>query len=968
MKKIVPFLIIVGGVALLAALYYSRVNSVPGPIDTSEDRTPVHEVEATSQSPAAPQPIFDRLESAINDALPAAPQPSSPPDNAQAASPTTAANTAPARAENPRTTPSAPTPTPSEKNANTDKTEKPEVDEFRKRYQEGLKAGRRLELERALNGFEACARLAPKHPQVLFQRGKTLIALGRDQEGLKTVQEALELDPENSRVHRYLHDLFTFHEGLVDPEGAKKHFQKLKAGMGELIEVDIEIGSALRSENTNSVDPYVVASEKLKSRRDTLTEELKPLHDAFFPQGGDSVGAQGLPGFAAFQKIFKKYPALYELKRAFGTRLANPSRVGLPEYAPERLPGSTLPLGIARLFLEDVLDYSVYGTHRVLETSVDLANCTMKAGDHEDAIIRFERVLGLEMPEPRSVQLNYRLALAYFKAGHYDMAAPHFEDLMVGGPMRGVRVGWFLYLMGGAPPPYRVIQLSEELVASVRFKNQARELGVDKRDGRGTAAWGDYDADGDLDLFASGSDTFCILYKNEGGRFVDVSQKAGLGKVPPGFSTVFVDYDSDGDSDLFIAREGWSASVANSLYRNQGDGTFVDVSAESGLGSGAKASSFTSAWADFDRDGDLDLFVANGANGDGSTCKLYDNQGDGTFADVTEKKGILEAAGRKTGGSAVGDYNLDGAPDIFLTGSYPAYNRLYRNRGDGSFKEVARVAKVTDEVHVSAGSVAFIEDLSGDGLPDIFMAKWEPDFQTALYGMAKKYRPQDESNIPRYFRNSDKESFEDDTKAVGFVYPHGTLGAGLADVNNDGFLDVYLGNGGPSLDRLEPDSLYVSLAGKRFEKIGNRVGMNHFGKTHGIAFADFDRDGDLDFYCAVGGAFRGDFWSNVLYVNQAENLGHWLQLDLVGTKSNRMAVGTQVTLRAGELIVYREKKCGVGLGASNSPYLHFGLGSNLKAASMEVRWPSGQVEKFENVAADRFLSLKEGTGKLEELK
>jgi tetratricopeptide (TPR) repeat protein len=833
--------------------------------------------------------------------------------------------------------------------------------EFEKRLQSGLEASRRLELERALIDFEACTRLDPQHAQALFHRGRTLLALERHDSGLETVEAAVKLAPGNVRFQRFLMELFNNYEPLKDVERATTHLSEVRKHSGEdLVNFEMQLASDKARQTT--VEAFQLAAKILQNKKEDPSPALQELRQAFFPPGFEDPKAyQGVPGYQKFQEIFAKKPALHQLKEAVAEKLTNPSRIGLEAVADDRMAGSTLPLETARRLYEDVLDYSVYNTPVQRQTSAALASLALKMGDFEDAVIRFERLLVFDTTEDVRHRNTFHLGVANYRDGSKEEAKAHFEELMRGGPMKGVHAGWLLHLLGGPPPPRPEMNLPNGFLDGFRFANAAKLAGVAKKDGVGSSAWGDYDGDADFDLFVSGSGTHAILYQYENGRFVDASNESGLKEVRSGFSNMFVDYDSDGDLDLFIARGGWTGPAPNSLYQNQGDGTFLDVSEKSGLRNGESGSSFTAAWADFDKDADLDLFVTNGICGDGSTNKLFDNQGDGTFNDVTADRGVLEATGTKTVGCAIGDFNLDGTPDIFLSGYAPTPNRLYRNRGDGVFQEMGFAANVADTEHNAKGSVAFMEDFSGDGLPDIVVTKWEPDFRSALYGMAKQYRSDSRLNTPRYFRNSGNETFEDVSEEAGFKYPHGTMGAGVGDLNNDGFLDIFLGNGGPAIDRLEPDSLYANIGGRRFENISHKVSMDHIEKAHGVSMADIDKDGDLDLYITFGGVYPGDFTENALYVNHPISTGNWLQIDLAGSRSNRMAIGAQVTVKAGALTVFREKKCGVGFGAGDGPYLHFGLGAAEKADSIVVRWPSGRQDNFQNIAANRILLLTEGT-------
>ncbi len=839
--------------------------------------------------------------------------------------------------------------------------------ELQTRFRSGIELSRLYQLDRALKEFETCLEIDPNHGRAHFQRGRILLALGRVEEAMAGFRSALSLSRSDTAIHRFL---FEFYLDSKPPQiaKAKEHYGALKGICGELSDFDIKLGDEVAKGETN--EGYQIAAGKLRGKRGSLPGQLGELYEAFFPGGNEDPGVQGILGYQKFQQLFERYPGLTCLRESLALQLSNPSRLGLPPAEDGRIPGSTIPLELCQHILEDLLDHSVLHSSVSIDRISMLALLSMKMGDYSEATSRFRWVLERENLLPRvRLHNSFYLGVCHYKTGNLDAAREVFREILRKNPSH-TPSHWFYFLLGEMELPLRQVVIPSDLKAGFEFREIAEELGVAKYDAGGSSAWADYDGDGDLDLFASGCDTYSILYRNEGGRFADNSAEAGLRDVQSGFSNLFVDFNSDGNPDLFVGRDGWAGPGPNSLYQNQGNGTFIDVTRRSNLNQGPEASTFTSAWADFDRDGDLDLLLANNVSGEGSRNRLLRNNGNGVFSDATEAAGLLEPQGIRTIGCAVGDYDLDGWPDIFFTGLETAPNRLYHNRGNGTFEEVAKEAGVDDRANIAMGFVALFSDLDGDGWQDIFMVKWEPDFEKVKRAMMRSYQPDPASlrSAPRYFRNRRDGTFEDRTEIAGFIYPHGGMAAGIADVNNDGFQDVYVGTGGPAIERLEPDGFYVNLDGNHFVNAARLVGLGQHGKGHGIAFADFDRDGDLDFYVPVGAAFHGDFWKNLFYINLAGNRLNWLQVLLVGTKSNAMAVGAQVTARAGDLIVFREKKCGTGFGACDSPYLHFGLGKQAKVDTLTVRWPSGFVETFGDVPVNCHLRIREGDRKWEKEK
>jgi hypothetical protein len=428
--------------------------------------------------------------------------------------------------------------------------------------------------------------------------------------------------------------------------------------------------------------------------------------------------------------------------------------------------------------------------------------------------------------------------------------------------------------------------------------------------------------------------------------------------VPSGYSLNLIDYDNDGWLDLYISLNGWSGPMKNLLFHNE-HGRFVDVSKKSGADDGG--SGFVSLWADLDNDGWLDLVVANGVLQEGSVTQIYRNNRDGTFSNVTKAAGLNEPPSYGAIGVALGDYDKDGRVDILINGRESAPDRLYHNDGNLHFTEVAAKAGVVQPPH--NGFVCFFFDYNNDGFPDILTTSLAP-WEVTVEGLRKGYTPANARAIhpdaSRLFRNNGNGTFTDVTLASKLYYPTGTMGAGVADLDNDGHLDVYLGTGDPQLSRLEPNRLFRNLGDGTFGDVTSLVGFARPGnKGHGVAFADMDGDGALEMFAQLGGHYPGDHTYNALYRNLKAAASHWLELDLRGVKSNRFAVGAQITVKAGGLLVYREVKGSEGFGSTSAYRQHFGLGDHAKIDSLEVRWPSGAKHVFTGVEANQILSLKE---------
>ena len=580
----------------------------------------------------------------------------------------------------------------------------------------------------------------------------------------------------------------------------------------------------------------------------------------------------------------------------------------------------------------------------------------LRLGDFERAAAEMS---GLLAAAPGKTHLTFLLGTAHHWLGEYQAAIAAYRQALDSTPKgapRQQRMKWNLRLAwlglhgdypGDLPAEYRleVADLGEE--SPVAFRDAAAELGVAKRDrGRG-AAWGDFDGDGDLDLFSTGIQVPHSLYRNESGeRFTDVTAAAGLDDPRGGWSATAVDYDNDGDLDLYATRDAWEGKAPNSLYRNLGGLRFDDVGEDAGVGD--PDDSFTAAWADVDNDGRVDLYVADGITGGGTANKLFLNRG-GRFEDMADRFRVAHPG--KSLGVAFGDYDRDGDVDLYVA-DVAGPNTLYRNESGSRFTDVTGTAGVAEPEE--GGYVAFFADFDRDGAIDLFvssMCYYEQFVESQVAGRAVG------RNRAHLYRNLGGGRFADVAPEAGISRNFGSMGAGIGDVDYDGLVDLYLANGGPVMPRFEPNILYHNL-GERFADVTESAGVGNLGKGHGATFADYDGDGDLDLYAAIGGHYPGDLWPNSLYRNEGRG-SHWLAVELEGTQSNRSAVGAQVTVHAGGRQLVEEVASGGGFGTTNSLPLEFGLGAAQEVSRLEVRWPSGQTTRIDNPEVDGTVRIRE---------
>jgi hypothetical protein len=496
----------------------------------------------------------------------------------------------------------------------------------------------------------------------------------------------------------------------------------------------------------------------------------------------------------------------------------------------------------------------------------------------------------------------------------------------------------------------------------------SRQLGSLLEGTGGGCVWFDYNNDGKPDLYVvtgkpldDSIHPFPLktkpiemphnhLYRNDGnGKFTDVTDKAGLAPDMYSIAVAAADYDNDGNIDLLVT--GYGKAI---LYHNNGNGTFTDVSTKAGIK--VDRWSISSTWLDYDKDGCVDLFVGRYVQFDpkyrafysadnypgpldyeGDTNKLYHNNCDGTFTDVSEKSGIEALRGRTMGVTAA-DYDGDGWPDIYVAND-KTENFLFHNKHDGTFEEVASQADVaygqSGESTSAMGPV--FADVDGDGQLDL----WVTD-----------------SKFNRLMHNAGKGMFDDVSAQSGIsqaTAQYTSWGSGIYDFDNDGWPDILTFHGG--LIHLIPQehSLFKGLGNGKFADVSRDAGPVLDVKTvaRGACFADYDNDGKMDAYLVNLGA-RGTLIHNV-----TANKDHWIAILLKGTKSDRDGIGAHLEVLSGGRRQIAERVAGSGYLSQDDARIHFGLGSSTKVDKLTVQWPSGKQQVLENLAVDRVLQVEE---------
>ena len=425
------------------------------------------------------------------------------------------------------------------------------------------------------------------------------------------------------------------------------------------------------------------------------------------------------------------------------------------------------------------------------------------------------------------------------------------------------------------------------------------------------------------------------------------------------------DYDNDGMLiSWFCEGLGWDGTGGTRILFcvTNGDGSFTDCTFEAGMGD-EHFPTQTAAWGDYDNDGDLDLYIGNeSSRALSAPCQLFENNGDGTFTDVAASARVQNH--RLTKSVVWGDYNNDRLPDLYVS-NLEKGNRLYRNNGDGTFTDEGSRLDVRAPLR---SFPSWFWDYDNDGALDIYVSAYSSGIEHVAADVLGL--PVD-SGIARLYRGDGDGGFKDVASQCNLETPNAPMGANFGDLNNDGYLDFYLGTGWPNYMELMPNVFYLSQGGKRFVDVTYSGGFGHLQKGHAVAFADFDNDGDQDVFEQMGGAYPGDGFSNVLYENPGFG-NNWIAIRLIGVQTNRSAIGARIHLKVGEngatRSIYKHVNSGGTFGC-NPLRQTIGIGKSKKVELLEVFWPTtGLTQTFREVECNRFIQIVEVEKEYTELK
>lgn len=680
--------------------------------------------------------------------------------------------------------------------------------------------------------------------------------------------------------------------------------------------------------------------------------------------------ASAVPRFA----LHYQYNKGLDLLNAGQSREAAAIFSSLMRYTEEELAASGLrPYEILALDNNHALCYLRLGEQENCILNHSAASCLLpiaKAGQHqlpEGSEKAYELYSEILERDPTDLAARWMLNIAAMTLGRYPQEVPE---------------KWLI--------PEK--KLASEYPLK-KFADRAGDIGFDVTTLSGGLIVDDFTNNGYLDILVSEwgvSDQVRFFVNNADGTFSDNTRAANLVGITGGLNLVQADYDNDGWLDVLVLRGGWLRQFGeqpNSLLRNNGDGTFSDVTSKAGLLSFHPTQ--TATWADFNNDGWLDLFIGNETSGSEAFhhSELFLSNGDGTFTDVAKTAGVQvnKVGFRPTRhyikGVASEDYDNDGDIDLYLStgGLMQSRNFLFRNdsltaEGIPIFTDVTGKAGLGGDISTFT---TWFWDYNNDGHADIFASGYRrsngrgsitTDLCAEYLGMPH------EAEKGYLYRNNGDGTFTNVSAETGLERIMYSMGANFGDLDNDGWPDMYLGTGNIGLNSIMPNRLFRNSNGERFQDVTTASGMGHIQKGHGIAFADIDHDGDQDVLASMGGAFEGDSYQNVFFENPysgTPEAGNWLGVLLQGEEANRSAIGSRLRLVVEEEGTERKIYSTLNWGGSfgSSPLRQqIGLGKAKEVKLLEIRWAgSNNTETFKNLPANRFIKIVEGSGKVKEL-
>lgn len=654
-----------------------------------------------------------------------------------------------------------------------------------------------------------------------------------------------------------------------------------------------------------------------------------------------------------------------------------------------------------------------------LQTNAQFAYELLNAGKSTEAIVELQKLIDKfvknNIDKKNIYNLKRLLAVAYMRLGEQDncIAKNNSESCII--PIKGEGVYslkkgsesaisiykemlrenpndleslWMMniaYMTLGEYPekvpsqwriPESVFQSDFTLPA---FKNVANHLGINTLGLSGGSCVDDFNNDGLLDIIASSwgvNDQVKIFFNNGDGTFKDHTEESGIKGITGGLNMIHADYNNDGFKDVLILRGAWFADngrMPNSLLKNNGDGTFSDVTFESGLFS--RYPTQTACWADFNNDGWLDLFIGNeGSSKINAPCELFLNE-KGVFKNITDQAKLSQIQGVVKGVTA-GDVNNDGWPDIYVSILGQA-NQLLLNRGVSQETPNLQFINIASKVGVQEPVESFptwMWDYDNDGFLDIFVGAYNISAQNPSEKLAYNLLGNEvKAFVPKLFRNNGNGTFSEMSEKMGLTEPIFAMGSNFGDLDNDGFLDFYIGTGSPSFTSLVPNKMYRNNKGKSFQDVTTSGRFGHIQKGHGVSFGDLDNDGDQDIFHVLGGAYEGDVFGDALFENPIGNQKSWISLELEGTISNKSAIGARIIVTTSQKDGSKQSfhalvSTGGSFGAS-SLRQEIGLDEAVTIKKIEIKWPnaSKKVAIFTDIRLNQLVKIVEGKTTVEYL-
>jgi FG-GAP-like repeat/ASPIC and UnbV/PPIC-type PPIASE domain len=547
-----------------------------------------------------------------------------------------------------------------------------------------------------------------------------------------------------------------------------------------------------------------------------------------------------------------------------------------------------------------------------------------KTADSQKAIEYFRKYLDRK---PDALDVQWLLNLSYMTLGHYP---------------------------DGVPPQFLIPPsafASKENVG--RFVDVSSQIGIHAFGESAGLVVDDFENNGLLDVVVSDYNqcgSMHYFHNNGDGTFADRSKESGLADQLGGFNLIQADYNNDGCLDILVLRGAWEFPQRKSLLRNNCNGTFTDVTKQSGLAEPA-TSTQAAVWTDLDNDGFIDLVVGN----ENAPMQLFHNKGDGTFEDIAGKAGI--AKGGFTKAVVAADYDNDGFPDLYVS-VMNGLHFLFHNNHNLTFNDVSATSGVGNLPWQSFPAMFF--DYDNDGLPDLFVGSYYGSVEESIrsyLGLAPN------AETVKLFKNMGDGKFSDVTKRVGLDKVFMPMGSNFGDIDNDGYLDLYLGTGNPSYASLLPNVMLRNHEGKYFVDVTASSGTGELHKGHGVAFADLGNNGVEDLLEAIGGVSPGDSHAFRVFANPGSD-NDWINLHLIGVKTNRAAIGARIKITVdnagqGKRSIYRTVGSGGSFGASPLSQ-HIGLGKSAHIDELEIWWPSSNTRQiFSHVSNNQFLEIAE---------